>query len=174
MRWREPRTCPFSSASAGLMTAAGSLNYADLGRFFPEAARVLAPGGVLAVYDFSPGRSFPDSPALDEWFARFIERYPFPVNSALDLNPEVLAGSPGFHLFASERFEIGIGLDAAFYLNYVMTETNVAAATSRGKDQGEIRRWCEDGLHRAFGGCLNEVLFRGYFALLQPTSPAAA
>ena len=31
---------PLESGSADLMTAAGSLNYADLGKFFPEARRV--------------------------------------------------------------------------------------------------------------------------------------
>src|SRR5215831_9523170 len=42
--------------SVDLITAAGSLNYADLNLFFVEAARVVTRDGVLVVYDFSPGR----------------------------------------------------------------------------------------------------------------------
>ena len=70
---------PFDDQSIDLLTAAGSLNYArDLDATLAEAARVLAPGGRLAVYDFSPGRSFADSDRLDDWFETFIARYPFP------------------------------------------------------------------------------------------------
>jgi SAM-dependent methyltransferase len=66
---------PISSASIGLITAAGSLNYAGLDLFFPEAARVLEPEGALVIYDFSPGRAFPDSASLDEWFSAFRHGY---------------------------------------------------------------------------------------------------
>lgn len=163
---------PFASHSAGLITAAGSLNYAYLDRFFLEAARVLAREGVLAVYDFSPGRSFRDSDALDAWFRTFLERYPFPRNSALELSPEILASSPGFRMFAAERFEIAITVDPAFYVNYMMTETNVAAAVSHGADSDAIRQWCTSTLEPVFLGHPRDVLFRGYFSLLRPADAA--
>ena len=47
-----------------IVTAAGSLNFADLGRFFPDAARVLRAEGALIVYDFSAGRRFPEAEEL--------------------------------------------------------------------------------------------------------------
>ena len=83
---------PLRAGSIDLISAAGSLNYLDPDRFFPEAARVLAPGGAALVYDFSPGRSFRDSEALDEWFAEFERRYPRPKGEAREINPEILAG----------------------------------------------------------------------------------
>ena len=49
----------------------------------PRAAHILdmgcggGPGGLLAAYDFSPGRSFADSNRLDTWFETFTSRYPF-------------------------------------------------------------------------------------------------
>lgn len=43
---------PFASAAFDLITAAGSLNYADPSLFVPELARVLRPDGTLVVYDF--------------------------------------------------------------------------------------------------------------------------
>src|SRR6478752_3918231 len=49
---------PIGDRTVDLISAAGSLNYADLDLFFPEASRVLMPHGVLLVYDFTPGRSF--------------------------------------------------------------------------------------------------------------------
>ena len=158
---------PLGDRSVDLITAAGSLNYVDLQQFFPEAARVLRPGGVLVAYDFSPGRSFRDSTGLDEWFARFNNRYPPPANEARDLNAEILAEiHPRFKVDTGERFEIGITLTPGFYLDYVMTETNVAAAVRSGVARQEIRSWCAETLASVWSGTEREVLFRGYFACM--------
>ena len=100
---------PFRDRSFDLITAAGSLNYADLDRFFSEAIRVLVPGGVLLVYDFSPGRTFRDTDGLDEWFDAFHRRYPPPAAEGRELNPEILGRiGRGFRLDHHEWFEIGI------------------------------------------------------------------
>lgn len=56
---------PFMRASVDLITAAGSLNYADPALFFVEARRVLRRGGMIVVYDFSTGRSLRESAELD-------------------------------------------------------------------------------------------------------------
>ena len=61
------RPGPVRMAVADLMTAAGSLNYVDLEKFFAEASRVLTPEGKLVVYDVSP--------AANEWFDAFMSRY---------------------------------------------------------------------------------------------------
>ena len=90
---------PLCDRSVDLITAAGSLNYANLDLFFPEAARVLAPHGVLLVYDFSPGKSLRTSTKLDEWFSSFHGRYPPPANEARELSPEILSGmNSGFRV----------------------------------------------------------------------------
>lgn len=156
---------PLASGCADLLTAAGSLNYVDLDAFFPEARRVLSADGAVLVYDFSPGRSFRDSDALDAWFAEFQRRYPPPAGEARALSPEVLAGlESGFRVTKSEHFEIGLTLTPEFYRDYMLTETNVAAAVREGTPYGEIRAWCEDSLGPVWEGRDREVLFRGYWA----------
>src|SRR4029077_18603557 len=129
---------PLCDHSVDLISAAGSLNYANLDLFFPEAARVLMPHGVLLVYDFSPGRRFCDAPGLDEWFAGFYNRFPPPAQEARNLSPEILAQRKcGFRVIRHRQFEIGIPLAPESYLNYVMTETNVAAAVREGAPLSE-------------------------------------
>ena len=158
---------PIRSASLGLITAAGSLNYARLDRFFPEAARVLEPGGALVIYDFSPGRAFPDAASLDEWFSAFMRRYPPPSDEALPLSPQRLAQLTRlFDVQSHEDFEIALTLSPAFYLDYVLTETNVAHAAGNGEPLEEIRGWCQETLAPVFEGRSREVLFRGYIAYL--------
>ena len=156
---------PFRDHAFDVITAAGSLNYVDLDRFFPEAARVLGPHGVLVIYDFSPGRIFREAPGLDEWFTCFHRRYPPPLNEGIDLNPAMLAARcRHLRLKCSEPFEIGLRLSPGFYLDYVLTETNVADAVRRGIPPSEIRRWCASTLAPVWQGSEHEVIFRGYFA----------
>jgi SAM-dependent methyltransferase len=159
---------PLRDGCIDLISAAGALNYTVLSEFFSEARRVLAPDGVVLVYDFSPGRAFPDSPALEEWFSEFERRYPWPASEALPLNPAYLAGCDSrFEVTEHETFEIGLPLTLEFYIDYVLTETNVAAAIRRGTAESEIRDWCSDTLRAVFQPPLREVLFRGYFACMR-------
>ena len=155
---------PIRDGSIDLITAAGSLNYVHLDRFFPEARRVLAEHGALLVYDFSAARSFQDGSELDEWFSEFERRYPWPPNEARELSPEILrAFDSGFEL-RGERFEIGLRLTSAFYVKYMMTETNVALAVRHGTSPEEVETWLRESLASVWSGIDREVIFRGYFA----------
>jgi SAM-dependent methyltransferase len=156
---------PFPAGSFDLITAAGSLNYPDPAQAFPELARVLAPHGILAAYDFSPGRTFRGGHALGQWFDEFELRYPWPAGDALQLNPAILGElARGFRVAAHEHFEIELALTPEFYLEYVLTETNV----SRAAEPPEvIREWCRATLTPVFAGQTKGVLFRGYIAYLK-------
>ena len=57
---------PFAAGSFDLVTAAGSLNYADLPSALAEIARVLTRDGTFLLYDFSTGRR---SVSGDAWRA---------------------------------------------------------------------------------------------------------
>ncbi|HEU0121319.1 MAG TPA: methyltransferase domain-containing protein [Bryobacteraceae bacterium] len=156
---------PLRDNSASLMTAAGSLNYADLGRFFPEARRVLATAGKMVVYDFSQGKRMTDTPALEQWFEKFRERYPAPPFSGRPLSPELLEPlAAGFRPIGHEFYEEVLTLDHSFYVDYAMTETNVAAAVRAGVDEQGIREWCRRTLEPVFAGRPRGVVFTGYIA----------
>jgi len=158
---------PLAGRSVDLMTAAGSLNYVRLEPFFQEAARVLVPEGVLVVYDFSPGTSLRQTAQLDQWFEEFSNRYPLPAGEARALDPETLAGLDlGFCVWRHERFEIGLTLTPEFYLDYMMTESSVAAAVRGGVPREEIRSWCGASLGPIWEGREHEVIFRGYWACM--------
>src|SRR4051812_36564247 len=159
---------PLGSGTADLVTAAGSLNYAEWEGFFCETARVLIPEGRLVVYDFEPGRSFRDSPELDRWFEEFSSRYPWPQGDGQKVNPETLgAASEAFELDLQQRFEIPIAMIHEAYVNYMMTETNVAGAIARGLPAEEIREWCRVSLRSIWNEEPREILFHGYFAQLR-------
>lgn len=161
---------PLCDHAVDLISAAGSLNYANLDLFFPEAARVLTADGVLVIYDFSPGRSFSDENSLDEWFTSFMNRYPPPANEGKTLSPHILNHlNSGFRMRCQQHFKIGLPLRPDFYLDYILTETNVAAAIRSGVPHSEIRSWCAETLAPVWNGADREVQFRGYFVCMSVT-----
>ncbi len=162
---------PFRRASVDLLTAAGSLNYArDLDAIWREARRVLTPTGVMAVYDFSPARSFaePQDRALDAWFETFLARYPRPLSQAIPLSPSILTTrARGLQVTRSDSFDVVLELTGSFYVAYMLTETNVQQATHAGVPVETIRAWCTETLGPVFGERPRRVVFKGYLATLQ-------
>ena len=154
---------PFRTGSIDLMTAAGSLNWADLTRFFPEAHRVLAAHGQLVIYDFSQGANSPETRALADWHQAFKSRYPSPPCQSI-VPQQLPLGQHGFQLQHQEPFAVALTVDAPFYLNYAMTETNVDAAIRRGVPEGEIRLWCQSTLDPVFAGRPRDIIFQGFVA----------
>jgi SAM-dependent methyltransferase len=156
---------PFADGSFDLMTAAGALNYADIERFLPEAARVLAPEGLLVVYDFSGGRRIAGDSRLDDWFSEFEARYPYAPGYALDVRglpwPQV-----GLRLLTYRDYEVRIAMTLPSYLAYVLSETNVEAAIRAGTSEREITDWCRSTLEPFFPRPSGEVCFEGYCALV--------
>ena len=163
---------PFDDGSIDLLTAAGSLNYTrDLEATLAEAARVLTPDGVFAAYDFSAGRSFVDSDALDAWFETFTARYPYPTSQARPLSPSLLADAAStLTLQRGETFEIPLTLERDFYVEYLLTETRVQDHVRRGTPLDSIRAWVSSTLDPVFQGRPREVLFRGYLATFTPAA----
>jgi SAM-dependent methyltransferase len=154
---------PFSSRAFDLVTAAGSLNYADLDLFLPEAGRVLAPGGALAIYDFSAGRRLRGSNRLGEWYSEFERLYPAPPGYFLDVRG-LAYGRSGLRLDGYEELEVAVPMTVGSYLPYALSETSVELAISRGVPEAKIREWCRSTLDRVFGNESRDVLFDAYVA----------
>jgi SAM-dependent methyltransferase len=160
---------PIASRRVDLITAAGSLNYVNLERFFPEASRSLRPNGTLVVYDFSAGRRLASGPGLEAWFDGFMSQYPAPQDHSRPLSPQILASMQAvFGVAQQECFEVTLPMSLDAYVNYMLTETNVASAVRSGAPMAEIRDWCERSLRDLWPEGAQQVVFECYYALLVP------
>lgn len=157
---------PFAAHSFDLMTAAGSLNYAELNRFFPEATRVLTAAGVLAIYDFSEGKRLRNDQRLEHWYEAFKHRYPSPPGYALAIQA-LDYKRYGLELFAYEPLEVAVPMTYESYVRYALSETSVELAISRGVPETEIRTWCQDTLSDIFDATPRDVLFDAYIAYVR-------
>jgi SAM-dependent methyltransferase len=156
---------PFAPASFDIVAAAGSLNYVDLDRFLPEAARVLARHGALLVYDFSAARTMRGDGRLDEWFDGFARQHPFPPGYAMDIRATDFPAF-GFRLDRYVPLQVAMPMTLPSYLDYAMSETNVELAIAGGADETAIRDWCADGLRPIFADGAREILFDAYATVI--------
>lgn len=160
---------PIASGAVDTICAAGSLNFVDLTRFAAEAARVLTVDGVIAVYDFATGSRSADVPELGPVYEEFATRWPRPTGGRRVINPAVLASGP-FRIAADDEFVVTIEMSADAYVDYLMTETNVAAAIAMGEDRDAIRNWISATFAPAFASPVL-IDFDAWFAILRPTVP---
>lgn len=164
---------PAGTASMDLVTAAGSLNYADIDLSLAEIARVLSLNGYLALYDFSTGRVLPGDAQTDSRFLAFERLFPWPAGYALDY-----AGLPyaahGLSRVLHDTFTVRIRMSADDYLDYVMGETNVEAAISGGLSELEARESCRRIFEPLFEGGPRTVGFASVLAVARKTSTIQA
>jgi len=147
-----------------LLTAAGSLNYTDIDVSLAEAARVLAPNGHLAVYDFSTGRVLPRDALSESSFLSFEQRFPRSRGYAMDVAR--LPYSPhGLALTLFETFVVELDMSADEYLDYIMSETNVEAAISGGMSEPDAGDACREIFGPLFAGGPRCVGFSAVLAL---------
>jgi ubiquinone/menaquinone biosynthesis C-methylase UbiE len=119
LRWAPPgprflaarsESLPFRDRSFDLITAAGSLNYADPAAAFPELRRVLTPTGTLVVYDFSQ---------VDFPYAR-------PKDGSIPLSPEILGEiQSAFRVTRADPLELPVVMTHPEYIAYLKTELEV-------------------------------------------------
>ena len=158
---------PFAVGSFDLVTAAGSLNYADLPSALAEIARVLTRDGTFLLYDFSVGRRSVSGDELASWFASFEQRFPWPPGwQPFDVRELPLAAY-GLRLLDYTDVETWLPMAFDAYLRYMLSEVNVDNAIARGAYSAEAARdWCRETLKAVFADGEVTVVIPGYVATL--------
>jgi SAM-dependent methyltransferase len=158
---------PFAAGSFDLVTAAGSLNYADLPSALAEIARVLTADGTFLLYDFSSGRHSVSDDRLERWFASFEQRFPWPPGwQPLDVRALPLAAY-GLRLVDFIDVESRLPMDLDAYLRYALSETNVEDSIANGAcSQEAARDWCQTTLEPVFTDGTVTVVIPGQVATL--------
>jgi SAM-dependent methyltransferase len=158
---------PFAAGSFDLVTAAGSLNYADLPLALAEISRVLTQDGTFVIYDFSVGRRSVIRDELAGWFAVFEQRFPSaPGWQHLDVR-ELPLVAYGLRLLDCTDVEIELPMTFDAYLRYMLSQVSVDNAIARGAcSAGEARDWCRRTLAAVFADGEVTVVIPGNVAVL--------
>jgi SAM-dependent methyltransferase len=159
---------PFAGRSFDLVVACGSIDWVDRGRFLPEAARLLRPGGALVPLDFGDRGGSDEVPALEEWYRReFVGRFPFPPARDPFVTAEEAARF-GFTAPSRHDFESSWPFTAREYARFLMTESSIVAAVEYGtRGAADIESGLESELRGLFGDGARRVRFGGYVQVLR-------
>jgi SAM-dependent methyltransferase len=159
---------PFADDSFDLVTAGLAFHWFDQPAFLREAARVLKPGGWLAIYTDGFAGEMLENAAFRAW-ARDVygSKFPAPPRKAAGVSDE-LAASGGLTLRGSEQYTHSECMTVEQLTAYLLTQTNVIAAIESGATSlDEAGAWIATGLTPFFQTPHGTFNFRGAVWYLQ-------
>ena len=163
---------PCPGASFDLVASAGAINYTEPRLALAELARVLKPGGWLALYDFSDGRPQSEEGRTNDPVAAKRKAYPSSGGYALDL-PGLPFNEHGLTLSSQQRFAFDLPMTAQQYLDYMMGDTGVEAAMAAGAAEPDVRAHMAQLVDRAFAGRDCAVRFSAELVVARRVAQAA-
>ncbi len=142
---------PFADASFDLVTVCQAFHWFDQERFLAEANRLLGPGGWLALYNDSTMGTMTGNDAYSRWnWAEYVRRFPSPPRGDRQLTAD-RAGAHGFATTARDAFTHEQTFTRDAWTRYLITQTNVIAATDAGsEDIAAVADWISESLRPLF------------------------
>lgn len=141
---------PFAIGSFDLLTVGRALHWFDRTRFFAEAARVLKPGGWVALYGDRFLHEMSGNPDYGQWHRdQYVTRYPRVLHDGTAVTAEA-ARNHGLELTTEDRFEHTVDLSCDELVRYLLTHSNIIAAEIAGEDVGSISLWIAESIRPFF------------------------
>jgi SAM-dependent methyltransferase len=127
-----------------LVSAASALHWFDQDRFYPQCRQVLAPGGLLAVYNDHFTAHMQGSDACKRWMrTRFAKRFPPPRRGMRDFD-EKKAAEFGFTVVHHSSFSHLVPFTRQELIAYLLTRSNTLAPLARGEhSQPSVVEWLD-------------------------------
>jgi SAM-dependent methyltransferase len=134
---------PVREKSAALMTVGSGLHWFEASRFLGEAVRVLAPGGVLLVYEHA-GIALGGDERFSAWIGEiYLSRYPSPPTPGRFLGS--LDAPEGLAKVASESWDDTVAFAHDELVAYFLTQGNVSGPIDAKEVSVEdARQWLLD------------------------------
>jgi SAM-dependent methyltransferase len=124
----------FGTGEFDLVSVGSALHWFDQDRFYSECRNVMAPAGVLAVYNDHFTAHLLDVVACKRWMrTRFAKRFPPPRRGMRDLD-ELKAVECGFEIAHRSSFSHLVPFSRDGFISYLLTRSNTLAAIHSGRE----------------------------------------
>jgi len=124
----------FVAGEFDLVSAGSALHWFDQDRFFAQCRKVLAPAGILAVYNDHFTAHMQDVAACKHWMrTRFAKRFPGPRRGMRDID-EPRAAEGGFTVAHRSSFDHLVPFSRDGFIAYLLTRSNTLDAIQRGDE----------------------------------------
>ncbi len=142
---------PVRDGSVSLVTVSSGFHWFDGPRFRAEAARVLAPGGTLLVYEHA-GVGFANDSRFAAWTRDvYLARYPSPPTPAPFL--AVVDAAKGLTKVATDAWEDTVAFSHEELVAYLLTQGNVSVPIDALEvSVDEARQWLRTETAQFFEG----------------------
>ncbi|HEX5807287.1 MAG TPA: class I SAM-dependent methyltransferase [Anaerolineales bacterium] len=130
------------SNTADLLTTSLAYHWFDQEQFFTEVRRVLREEAWLVIYNNWIDGQLEREPAFEKWFTEVYEvRYPSPKRNSAPVTVE-FAEQHGFRFVHWEEYQNEIPFSVQELAAYLITQSNVIAATGQGQENvEEVYNW---------------------------------
>lgn len=149
----------FAAGTFDLVSVGLALHWFDQDCFFAECHNVMAPAGVLAVYNDHFTAHLQDVVACRRWMrTRFVKHVPQPQRGMRDIN-ELKAIAGGFEIVHRSSFSHLVPFSRDEFIAYLLTCSNSLAAIHSGREthqsivdwlSNELKEIVPDGVVGAF------------------------
>lgn len=142
---------PLRDHRVHVVTVSQAMHWLDVPAFLGEARRVLRPGAWVVAYDHF------FAPDADGAFARWLrgpwlERFPPAGRWPVELGSFVLWAGGRFELQRFDRLRTSQTWSVARFVDYLLSQSSIAAAEERGESMADARAWIEEAVHPLFAG----------------------
>lgn len=163
----------FADGAFDLVSVGSALHWFDQDRFFAECQRVLAPSGVLAVYNDHFTAHLQGVVACRRWMrTRFIKHVPQPQRGMRDISePKAIAG--GFEIAHRSSFNHLVNFSRDEFIAYLLTCSNALAAIHSGRETHQsIVDWLSNELTEIVpDGMVGSFIFKCNLWLMRRAQP---
>jgi len=137
----------FAAGEFDLVSVGSALHWFDQDRFFAECHNVMAPSGLLAVYNDHFTAHMQNVAACKRWMrTRFVKRIPPPLRGMRDIN-ELKAIAAGFEIVHRSSFSHLVPFSRGEFVAYLLTCSNALAAIHSGREtQQSVVDWLDSEL----------------------------
>lgn len=159
---------PFPAENFDLVTAGLAWHWFSSGASLQEVARVLRPGGWLAIYNSAFTGNLVEDPGCGVWMqSEYLSRFPPPARNARSLSAE-MAQAAGFEVIREAGFEHSATMTTVQLAAYLTTQSNVLAPISRGEcSLATAHDWLVNSLSPFFASEPRTALFSGRLMLMR-------
>ena len=145
-----------------IVTAAGMINWVDKDRFLQNMREVIAPSGLMVIYDFWITDKMVDNDAYTEWYQnQYLIHFPKPPRKENVWTQTDLGEC--FILKDQVTYQMQYEFDLEAFIDFMMIQSNVNAQIEEGsKTENEVRNWMKQTLQPIFGRDSKRLFFEGY------------
>ena len=146
-----------------IVTAAGVVQWVEVGAFLKNINSFLDKGGMMLIYDFWISDKMKGESQYTHWYHNeYLKRFPKPPrNETVWTNK--LVQRYGFQMQKQRKLQLEYSFDKEAFIQFMMIQSNVSAKIDgEGQSVEDIRIWFEDSLQEVFSSKERELIFDGY------------